>query len=219
MKALLIALTSLFLSCAPGTRELNVFEGVKQGDLAPRTATLLDQYQNRFYAIPGDAKTDLYVLILRSNLLQRPGSREPIKAVLSLGSLRDKPDCSVIRAKVGNKKLEDARNILDGAFYCFDSLATEEEILAENPMLSSDSINWPVFVDAHVGWYAATGDRRPVEKLVRNLALNEQSCPCIPWPLSSVAVEDSLFRTYVREEAAKYPDNERIRKLLDRMNE
>ena len=135
-----------------------------------------------------------------------------------MGSLRDKPDCNVIREKVEKKKLEEARNILGGAFYCFDSLATEEEEISGNLVLASDSINWPAFVDAHMGWYAATGEKRPVEKLVRNLAQNELACSCIPWPLSSVAKSDTLFARYVREEAAKYPGNERIGDLLSRID-
>jgi hypothetical protein len=190
---------------------------VNQGDLKPGTAKVFEQRPNQFYAIPYDSKTDVYVLILRSRLLKTYSSHQPTKAILSLGSVRDKPDCGVIRQKVGRKKMEEARKLLNGAFYCFDTLLTEEAVIAGNPALASDSIIWPTWVDAHVGWYAATGEKRPVEKLVRNFALNERACDCIPWPLRSIAREDSVFDSFVREAAAGYPESKKIQWLLKGM--
>jgi hypothetical protein len=213
-KTFAFLLTLLGVGCAPiSFAPVDPFASVKTGDLDPLAVEAFLQETNQFYKIDGALKDDIYVYVLRSSMLDLYRTQVPARVLLALGSLRDQPDCDVLQRKVPRKKMKSSVEKLDGYFHCTGRSYTEDEYVAQDDFLRLDSLNHARPVDAHMAWYAATGSQRPVEKLVRNLALNENACSCIFWALSSVAKEDPDFRNVVLQESKRYEDNPLLDKL------
>ncbi len=191
------------------------FDSAKKDDLNPLAIKAFERDANEFYKIPRSYKNDIYVFILRSDMLEYFGTKAPATVILSLGSMTDKPDCRYIQKKVSKEKLDSVNKLTRGGFYCFDSTLSKEALVKRNYWLSSDSINSSQYVDADMGWYSVTGDRKPVEKLVWNIAENGNFCRCAYWAVPFVMKQDTTFASYVLSASGKYKGNKQVDSLLN----
>lgn len=163
-------------------------------------------------------KNTLTLAILRSKMIEGYSTSGP--AIIYLAATNpDSIDCSWIMSQLNPKELKYANKNYTRWSTCLNPDLRRINILDSIYAIKSQDINFPEYVDMHMSWFSVTGARKPVEKLIRNLAVNDNVCPCIRWPVSQYYLDDSLFALYANDEMKKYPANQNINELKKHIEE
>jgi hypothetical protein len=168
---------------------------------------------NYFYKFDPRYSVDYMVSIVRMNVFSSPTTRNTGEILLSFGLIGEEKffDCNVFFSKLSaeEKKLVDSR-MEDHHFICRDPVYTSESALASFPLVLSAQINTYSAADSCWAWFSATGDTKPLKRLLDNYLYNPNACiNCIQWSYSSNAQQNADVKNYLLKYMADKTDLEK----------
>ena len=185
----LILATIVISGCSLFQAKIN--EDYKRDDLNPAVVDSLEQFTNDAYKMNPQYTNDLIVALIRQNTLNVATSKENIKILTNILSIKNKNyiDESWILNHLDSKQQKDFNREFPAGLPAKQSI---DEIIQNHPLFQDTITCKAEEVDAHWAYFSATGDTKAIEKMKKSLYVSGIPCcfNCLEWSLPSRATQN-----------------------------
>ncbi len=216
MTKYLFVIAALFIyACAPMMKAGPIRTSYRTDDLNQDFVKEFKANSNYFYKFDPRYSVDYMISIVRMNVFSSLTTMNMGEILLSFGLIgKDKFfDCNVFYSKLSpeEKKLVDSK-MENHPFICRNPDYTFESALASFPEALHAQINTYREADSHWAWFGATGDTKPLKRLLDNYLYNPSTCVnCIQWSYPSNSRQNVDVKNYLLKYMSNKTDSEKQR--------